>query len=183
VGGDDYLTATIVNNGSSVDVTLDIYVDYPAEFITVIKFALQGSYGTIAVTTSTPTIGLDTCNGNAPAGTGSWDLCLSYDSNDHIGSPTYAQTTFTLSNVQEANFGGVSGGGWTAVAHIQGIEPNCSGWVGSHVEGGVQPQDSLPECVSVPEPNVISLLGMGLVAMLGAGITNGRRRRKAGQDA
>lgn len=72
-------------------------------------------------------------------------------------------------------------GGWLSAAHVQGIgTAGCSGWIVSGGGQGASGDDG--KCtgtppISVPEPSVLGMFGLGtLVLGLFAGL--GRRRRQ-----
>jgi hypothetical protein len=182
-GGNDYMTADIVNatvNGvSGVNISLVVYVDDP-EFIRVFMFNLNTTIAPPAITT-TPDIDASACSGADPAGTGPYDLCLAFDPPGQINQGDLSTPfTFFIAGLTEANFV-VNESGLFAVAHVQGVQPNCSSWVGARTSGTTDSVQNFPgtggACVPVPEPSVSSLLSIGLLAMLGAGIANARRRR------
>jgi hypothetical protein len=186
--GGDWATATITNltgSDEGVEVSLAIFVDYPEEFITHLFFDLTddtASAASLTGATMDPDLALLTCNGKDPAGTGFWDICLQFDPSDHASSSdgTAGTIVFNIlgSNLDMDDFGtSDDNGGWTAALHIQGIQPDCSAWVGEYDEQGRKEPGTPGTCVAVPEPGTLSLLGLGLVSVLGAGITNGRRRR------
>lgn len=168
-----YLTAIITNaEGGGVNITLTAGVLSP-EFLTRINFSLTGSY-TLSDPTTVPDISLQQCNGSSPADTGPWQMCLSFDPNLHWNAD--GSVTFFMAGLSESNFV-YNSDSWRAVAHVQGIGDDCSGWVGDYSgTGGIAPSNS-GRCggeTSVPEPGTLSLLGLGLFGMA-AGM---RRRRK-----
>lgn len=167
-----WLTATIVNTEGGVNITLTPTVLSP-EFVTSVYFSLNDTTFTISPITSDPDIDVERCNGSSPGGTGPWQMCVAFDPSDHARFPD--SVTFFVSGLSESAFV-FNSDGWRSVAHVQGISPNCSGWVGDYQgEGGIAPSNDGPcGSNSVPEPGTLGLLGLGLFGMA-AGM---RRRRK-----
>jgi len=109
----------------------------------------------------------------------SWNLAFGWLSGDRFGTGDTAIYDITFDSILAGGspFGtntdaGV--GGWLAVAHIQGISPQgCSGWiVGGDGEGA---QGATEQCnVSVPEPSVLGMFGLGTLMI---GLFVGLRRR------
>lgn len=173
-----WLTANITNGTSGglsgVNVTLTPGAVSP-EFITSIFFSLSGEY-TLSDPTTTPDISRNNCNGSAPAGTGPWQMCMSFGASDQWSTSDGA-VSFFLRGIRESNFV-YNSDGWRSVAHVQGIvgDQSCSSWVGDYIgQGGIAPSNS-GECTtttSVPEPGTLGLLGLGL-----AGIGLSRRRSR-----
>jgi hypothetical protein len=176
--GSPWLTANITDLGDNtgVQMTLDVGVTSP-EFLTDIYFSLGSGadLSLLADPTTSPDISLETCNSNSkdPANTGPWQLCLAFAPNLHVDSPT--SITFNLLGLSVGDFG-PNASGWWSVAHIQGVQPNCSSWVGSDNGTGSGTPASGYTCTSVPEPGTLSLLWIGVVAI---GASEVRRRRRA----
>lgn len=177
-GSGNFAVATITNSGTGVDVALELYSDLP-EFGTHLFFSLDGSYGPLTVTddaTAPDITHLDPCNGKDPAGTGFWQLCVWMDPADkanELNNPI----EFFVDGLQVSNFA-YNDNGWVSALHLQGIVPDCSAWVGDYDGEGKKEPGKGGECAAIPEPHTLSLLSLGLVSILGAGITNGRRRRR-----
>jgi hypothetical protein len=119
----------------------------------------------------------DTFNGG-PVGN-SWNLAFGWAPNDRFGAGDTAvyEITFDSNLTGGSPFGTNTDervGGWLSVAHIQGIGPQgCSGWiVGGDGEGA---QGATEQCnVSVPEPSVLGMFGIGTLM---TGLFVGLRRR------
>ena len=168
-----WLTDTITNLADNVGVQMKIDAGVVSpEFITSIFFSLGASanLSKLSDPATTPDISLDGCSGDAPAGTGPWQLCMSFAPNLHVRSPT--SITFNLLGLHESDFVANSAG-WLSAAHIQGVLP-CSAWVGAYGGTGSPPTPGQCGTTSVPEPSTWTLLGLGVIAMLGSAVT--RRR-------
>jgi hypothetical protein len=176
--GTPWLTADITNlqDKSGVSMTLDVGVSSP-EFVTDIFFSLlsTANLSKVADPATSPDIALSKCNSasSAPANAGPWQLCLAFAPNLQVADPS--KISFTLLGLLESDFVANSAG-WFSVAHIQGVQPNCSAWVGAYSNGTVAPSSG-GSCASVPEPETWTLLSTGVIAMGLAGFF--RRRRAA----
>lgn len=110
-----WMTASITNGTSGglngVNVTLTPRVVAP-EFITSIFFSLRGEY-TLSDPTTTPDF-TDACNGSAPAGTGPWQMCMSFSASDQWNTSDGA-VSFFLRGIRESNFV-YNSDGWRSVA-------------------------------------------------------------------
>jgi hypothetical protein len=168
-----WLTAEITNNKSGVSMTLDVGASSP-EFLTDIYFSLASTanLSQLADPTTSPDITLSTCNSksSSPANTGPWQLCLGFAPKLQVSDPT--KITFDLLGIFERDFVANSAG-WFSVAHLQGIQPNCSAWVGSG--NSTATPSGGGSCTSVPEPGTLSLMSFAVAAVLGSAAV--RRRR------
>lgn len=159
-GTSPWLTATITNTTNAagvngVNIVFSTSVVNP-EFITAIYFSYPG--------------GSNCSPGTSPAGTGPFQLCHTFAPSLQWDGPTSAAMFF--GGYSEGGFG-FNRNGWLAAAHVQGIQPDCSGWIGA---GRTTVDNGSGICgQSVPEPGTLGLLGLGL-AGLGFGL---RRRNKA----
>lgn len=168
-----WLTVTVTQNGwNSVNMTFSSAVAAP-EFITSIFFSLNGGNPLLLPDAVwNPNLSQSNCAGAAPAGTGPWQLCLGF-SPDQARRFNAADGSYTvrLIGVNESNFV-MNRAGYLSVAHVQGISPNCSGWIGDNGAAANNPGTQCGGSTSVPEPGTLALLGLGL---LGVGLA--RRRR------
>ena len=154
-GGAPWLTATVLDTTDGVNITFSTTLANP-EFITDVYFAL--------------TSGVSCSSGRSPAGTGPYELCYLFDPNAQWAGPSFTQF---FAGYSESNFD-IGTSGWIAAAHIQGIQPDCSGWIGAYGGGTVNNGSGSCGSTSVPEPATLGLFGLGL---LGLGLGFGRRRK------
>jgi hypothetical protein len=178
-----YGTAVFDDHGStgSVTLTLTASLEASSEFITEWDFNSSNLNIQIAMNSCTTCALASGPNGiQLPGGTadqyqadgdGKYDFSINFSSAnaDRFDGTDVAVFTITGTGINTTTFNGLSadggnaGGPFHTAAHVQGIQPNCSGWVSDTVAGSTG--TSSGPCTSVPEPSSLLLLGSGLAGL------------------
>ena len=190
-----WLTATINDGGGtgSVTVTMSVSSSLPSgEFVSDVFFnvdptinpanlSFSNSSGQAAASI-THTTGGNCCNAD---GGGLYDIDFGFETANNSNRFTAGESsvyTITATGLTAGSFlfaSTVHGGNgtWGAAAHIQGIAntsggQTCSVFIGSQEHGGSGSGSSSGDCgqlppAEVPEPSVLLLLGVGLIAVGG----------------
>ena len=106
---------------------------------------------------------------------GGFNLAFGWSSGNRFASGDSAVYDLTFANSLTGNPFVKNANGWSSVAHVQGIYPNCSGWIVSGDGTGANgdgPCTGTPP-PTVPEPGVLGMFGLGVLLI---GLFVGLRR-------
>lgn len=173
-----WLRATFTDTAGGVLLTMDNLLQGSTEFADAWYFNLDTELNPSSLT-FTYVSGQQTAGAPLHAtdsfkadGDGWFDVKFAWTTQNNADRFTQGeQSVFLISGISgltasEFWYSSLPGGGngtWDTAAHVQGISPNDSGWIG--YKGTPQ---------TVPEPGTILLLGGGLLGLAGFGI---RRKR------
>lgn len=106
---------------------------------------------------------------------GIFNLGFGWSSDNRFMIDDVATYTLTFSSALAGNPFVENGSGWSAMAHVQGITGDCSGWIvsGSGTVGTTKGPCTTPPVI-VPEPDERGMFGLGLLLL---GLLAGLHRR------
>ncbi len=179
-----YGTITFTDiGGETVQITFTASLEDSSEFITEWDFNVVGIDPTALVFTfvsSTGGVGLPTISKGTDAfkadGDGLYDVFFEFPQPaasrlNGTDTSVWNVTCNPDCNLDASDFAALSSqtgnagpnGPFHTAAHVQGITPDCSGWVSDTVGGSVSNPSG--RCGAVPEPSTVLLFGAGLVGL------------------
>jgi hypothetical protein len=113
---------------------------------------------------------------NSASVPGMFNLAFGWSPGSRFQSGSSAVYSLTFSGALIGNPFTFNEGGWSSVAHVQGITGGCSGWIvsGRGTTQGSSPCIKPQSIVTVPEPADLCIFVLGLMLM---GLLAGLRRR------
>lgn len=108
---------------------------------------------------------------------GVFNLAFGWSSGSRFMGGDTATYALTFSSLLTGNPFAENGSSWSSVAHVQGMDGGCSGWIVSGDGSGASGSGPCTTTtrVDVPEPGELGIFGLGL---LFAGLFLGLRRRE-----
>lgn len=105
---------------------------------------------------------------------GPFNLAFGWTSGNRFDGNDFAVYNLTFSSALTGNPFVENAGGWSSVAHVQGIDNTCSGWIVSGTGKGADGGSSCTPTHNVPEPAGLGVFGVGVLLV---GLFVGLRRR------
>lgn len=119
--------------------------------------------------------GFNAAGYNSGAVPGIFNVAFGWSSSNRFMGGSSAVYDLTFGSALTGNPFALNQDQWMSVAHVQGINSTCSGWIVSG-SGGVQgATPCLTTVTTVPEPAELGMLGLGLLLM---GLLVGLRKRR-----